>query len=242
MVFQSDLVGSCSLYLFAAEIRAALLLLVHCNPPASLNINANMKTPLRLNTVCQIQTPRVNLNTTCQIENATPEAKCNHQSKKVIFNIAIHGLNRQAEYCCDDLSTLLTQQSGLLLDEPRKSTSFQNLLCISFVKKIKSSIYFNVRFKGFVLLSFAKPTQLSFPPIAKQLTLKAPFVHKNDHILSQGIWISFFLAERFPILTWRFANSHFIHLPSYQNIFKFRPHHIQSLSKSTEPPLREDIN
>ena len=141
-----------------------------------------------------------------------------------------------------NIVAMICQQSGLLWDEPRKSTSFQNLLCISFVKKIKSSIYFNVRFKGFVLLSFAKPTQLSFSPIAKQLTLKAPFVHKNDHILSQGIWISFFLAERFPIVTWRFANSHFIHLPSYKNIFNFRPHHIQSLSKLIEPtPLFETL-
>ena len=78
-----------------------------------------------------------------------------------------------------NIVAMICQQSGLLWDEPRKSTSFQNLLSISFVKKIKSSIYFNVRFKGFVLLSFAKPTQLSFPPIAKQLTLKAPFVHKK---------------------------------------------------------------
>ena len=140
-----------------------------------------------------------------------------------------------------NIVAMICQQSGLLLDEPRKSMSFQNLLCISFVKKIKSSIYFNVRFKGFVLLSFAKPTQLSFSPIAKQLTLKAPFVHKNDYIISRGIWISFFIAERFPILTWRFANSHFIHLPSYQNIFNFRPHHIQSLSKSIEPPLVETL-
>ena len=140
-----------------------------------------------------------------------------------------------------NIVAMICQQSGLLLDEPRKSTSFQNLLCI-FCKKIKSSIYSNVRFKGFVLLSFAKPTQLSFSPIAKQLTLKAPFVHKNDYIISRGIWISFFIAERFPILTWRFANSHFIHLPSYQNIFNFRPHHIQSLSKLIEPtPLVETL-